>query len=704
MRLLLAAPLLLLAACAPANEAEVPLLPTGAVRLEFRELNDELCGPQQSRCGSASRPLVAGASTAQFSAEGTRVSLELLFWQLTLQCDFIGCFDVWVKQPRTVCYALEGNAVAPATDCEAAPPLVSGLTLPQAGPMDGFSVDHSQRRALLGLGNGDAPLRLGTGAALGAHWLGDLSAVLARPTAWSDLAFRDEAAATRTLTALTSGNGATLELLLPPPDGVKLSEGLRPTREGLLWVNQADDVFTLSVDESLEVKARRLRTAITTPRVRTAGAREVGSEVLSALLTTSTTTLSGIGAAEVLEVSLLRTPKRDEPARPLWAFAPFTAHAAGHETVVVCFPQPLDAASLVAGSFSIAGVEVRAVAPSGVPQCARLDTAPLPRNGTLEVAVHEVRNRSGASASGSRIALVTPDDAPVPGVLAFAPPAGTRASLPTSDGRLLISSGPELGVVDLGGVVVERLASGTPRTEGAFVTARPDAQLGGFWAAWGVAGGQQVLARQTATGSVESPAGDLNPSGLLEPAGDGTALVATLAGPLARLHPDGTREALPRATALAWRGPLGSGKVLLEEAGRLQVVTLPDTSEGAGYALPAGVGAQAWGPARASGGEVYWCVQGRLYRLGDTASTNVRGCTRLVSDERGVLWVTDTSVTPATLTRVEGLTLREVVVPHPFDAARRLTEPTFGGGFAWADGGRLRLEVATWRALAGETP
>lgn len=695
-----------LSACPPEAERE-QTVPVGSSWLKFPELNAELCGEQQLGCGQGSRPLLAGMTGAEFSADGKQLSLGARFWKLNQVCDINGCVQVWGEVTKTLCYALEGATVVASTGCALPPALLpANLRLVQAGPMDGLTFDHSQRRALLGLDNGDARLQLGQGVALGEHRLSELDVLLDSPGAW-DLTFDGALANTRTFTALTTATGSRLELLLPPPDARSLADGLIPASTSVFWANQADDVFALTLTEPLRLERRKVRSAITTPQTRTVAVRELDSETVSAVLSASSTTLSGVGGGDVLELSVVRTPKRTEPVEPLLPFGPFAAHAAGSQSVMVCFTQPLDDAALAAAQFSVSGVESLGVFGSSVAQCVRLATSPLPRNATLVLTVDGVKARSGDVSRTTRLSVTAPDRAPVPGVMEVKVPKGRQGLLPLDAQTLLISSGPEVATVDVAGVVVSLLGAGAP-SAGGQVQARPDAAAAGLWVSYALPGGQFALQLQTLAGVRDLSGADLVSGSPPFPAGDGSALVFGAAGNVVRVSASG-REVLPRVPNADLADVLGAGKVLVRSGARLQVLTLPDTLESASFAAPAGLPASlSPGQAFESGGETWCCASGRLWRLGDAESADVAPCSELTRDGRGVLWATEQGTAPK-LRRVTGREVLEVTVTNPLAPdGGVLLAPRFHGAHTWFDppgaDRPLRVEDATWRALAGQTP
>lgn len=673
-------------------------MPSGAVWLKFPELNESLCGMDQVSCGSASRPLLAGVTGAAFSADGRLLSVGAEFWKLGLTCTLEGCLRIWERTPLTLCYALEGSAATQAMGCDGPPQLGAGPPLAQSGPLDGLTFDHGWRRAFFGVPNADAPVRSGQGAALAGHWLGDLSTELTSPDAWA-LAFASSTAATRTFTALTDPAGARLELLVPPPDALPLADGLIPSSEGVFWATQADDVFELTVSDALRLERRLVRGAITAPQTRTVAVRELAGETLSAVLTASSTTLSGLNAGTVLELSVVRSPRSGRASEPLLAFAPFSAHAPTTRAVAVCFTQPLDDAALSASQFSLAGAEVLAVTALSVPQCVVLSTSPLPRNATLALTIDGVRARSGDVARGFVRSVVAPDAPVVDGVLRLTLPAGVKAVLPLAQ-TLLVSAGPDAHTLDPGAVASRLLGEPATLPPGGAVSVQADEVVGGLWAGWSTSSGAWEARLHDGAGSrllggVASPP---------RPAGDGTALALGSSGNVVRFSASGF-EVLPRVGNNEFRGALSPGRALREVAGRFEVVRLPDTIEATSWAAPTGVSGVP-GVAFESGGETWWCGGGKLFRLQDAASLEVAPCVELARDARGVLWATELGTTPR-LRRVSGLDVRVVDLMDPLAPGRRLVAPRFLGGAVWhfgENGLALRFEEPVWRALVGETP
>lgn len=682
--------------CEPAKDAAVTI-PTGAVQLRFPELDTELCGADRAGCGGASRPYVANVRGVAFNAEGTKVALQVDFFHLGLICDVLGCIQNWERVPKTVCYALEGANVSPTTDCPSPPSLAGMPSLQQSEPADGYPLDHTQRRAFFGVPNANATLTAGTkGVTFGARWLGDLDVRLDSPNAW-DLAFAADVQ--RSFVAVI--REPRVELVLPPVDGVKLANGLLVNDTGVYWASQADEVFALSLDDSLRLTGRRVRSSITRPQTKTVGLRELSGEVISVVLTPSANSVEGgVNTGDVFEVSLLRTPKRDEAPRALVPFGPFTAHAPTATSVVTCFTQPLEAGTLAASQFSISGVEVKSAAlVPGVPQCARLSTGVIPRNATVAVSVEGLKALSGDVVKGASISLVAPDAVVVPGVEPIEIPAGTKASYPLSDGTLLITQGAQLARVDVSGVAVESIATLSAAN---FNSLRVDESVQGFWLMGSNAGAVPVVSLQTSSGAVDLGRSDVVAGGVFEPVRDGTVLLNGAMGPNVMRLSATTREALPRVTNTNFRGVFAAGKVLVEDQGALRVVTLPDSFEAQTFALPSGIGATTQGPAFTSDGVTWWCAGGNLYRLEVGASAQVMTCNELSADGDGALWVTSQV---QTLARVRGLTVREVTVLHPFSATpKKLLNPKFKGGAVWFENDTLRIDTAEWAVLAGVTP
>lgn len=672
------------------------MVPAGAVVFRFPELLTSLCMANDGSCGGASRPFVAGVRGASFSDDGATVAMNVDFWFLERTCNIDGCTEFWKTRTRSVCYAVaSGNVTPTTTNCPQVLEPTPGPQLALADPRDGFPLNHTQRRAIFGLPNTDASLRSIKGAVTGARWLGDLEVDQVSPNAW-DLAFADGTAGRRTLLALQ--NGSALELVLPSPDGVPFSRGLMVNEQGLFWASQADEVFALTLEDSLRLTAQPLRSAITQPQTHTVGVRVIGNEVFSLVTTISDNTIGSGAQFPVLEVSLVRGPKRTDAARPLLPFLPFVAHAPTPWSVVGCFTQPLE--TVTSSQFSLGnGIEISAVSVvPGVPQCVRLTTSMLPRNATLVLSVDGVTARSGDAVRGARTSVVAPDVTPVVGAQLVTLPAGTRASMPLSSDSVLVTNGPDLARVDLAGIAVEPLASLPMPASAGFFYARPDDVAHGLWVSY-AEGTQAKVFFEDATGATDLSGADVaNGGGLFVAAGDGTVLVAGLTTFL-RLSKS-MRQPLPRVTPANFRGVLGAGQVLIEDAGHLQVVTLPDTFAQT-FALPAvamgGVNVAAFETA----GETYVCTNQQLYRLGASSSPQVAPCSELVRDPRGVLWVSDQQAKK--LTRIEGLTLTPIDAPKPYAPGQTLLAPHFTGGGVWFDGDSLRLEDATWRRLVGET-
>ncbi len=690
--------MVLVVGCAPAADEKPSTIPTGATQLLFSDVTEPFCGADASGCGAAKRPLLSAVDGVAFSADGQRVAVAVSFWKSGLACDIFGCVSIWEQKPLQLCYAVDGAKVTPATDCPAVPSVVAAPDLGLTGPMDGLARDHSVRRAVLGLPNVDARLLTSGGVALGSKWLGTVDAVLESPGAW-DLEFANGGTAPHGYTGLVSGIPGSLELLLPTPDGVPFSRGIIPAAEGLFWANQADDVFAVTLDEAtLRLEARRVRGAITRPLTRTVGVRELGSEVISAVLTDSNSRVPGV-AVPVFELNLLRTPKLNEGGRAFPPFAPFTAHAPSSESVVVCFTQPI--ATVDASQFSLSGVEVKSASTTTIPQCVRLSTSALPRNATLSLQVKNVSARSGDSITAS-LSVIAPDVVPVPGAVQVPVPAGVKGVYPLSNDVLLVSTGPEAGLLDLSGVVFDSLATMGPPNSASALFVKPDDGVRGLWVSYQRGLGAGVLSLQTEAGFQELGGVDVVSGGLMSPVGDGTLLVNGNPGPqVVRLSPT-MRQSLPRVTGGNFRGVLDVGKVLIEEGGRLQVLTLPDTLELPSFEKPLITTSGGLGRAFTSEGSVYWCANGRLYRLADAGTLDVAPCRELERDAQGVLWASDLS--PPSLLRVQGTTTRVVTVKHPYDATKTLFAPHFKGGSVWFDGDTLRLEPSTWRQLAGDAP
>jgi hypothetical protein len=705
----------------PAPDKKITPLPANSVHLELTDLFTQLCTPGNNSlgCDQATRVLIADVKNVSLKQSGavTQVNFMLGYWnKVLIPSPFGNPSTGWEVKYRATCYEINGTTATPGTQCgpNVAPGKINEIS---NWTLDALGGPANIARAVVG---SPAEFGFGIGRRINEKlFVSDVSATTNSFNEYFGAGINTETMnKVSMLGAFTLNQNQTPQLLylIPAPDDqdtvVRTMNNVGEESK-LYWADRSDSVYTFVASEN-QIRGTRVRKSVTNPQTTTVGIVETPDAVKSLVLSASGTTLSGLGAGPVYELSFLSTNNLKETEAPLIPFGALWAHTPNVNSLVVCFNEPLDDAKLNVDQFSANNqLKLLGVTNSVVPQCARFYTSPMSRNLRYQITVKNVTSRSGAVVK-ENIVSATPDDT-AQGISLVNTPTFSDMNplgfLPLANGTYFAAKGPIFGVLDA--TVFQHMETGTwaPPLPSLASVARADPSANGVWVNYSETATSSRFALYETNGTVTqfNGAGNL---GDIIPLGDGSILTF-----------DNKRYKKGMVTPEVYMN-LGvfSGAVfpakqqLYEDMGKFKLIQLPATAPIKTFIAPPNPTAQS--RFRASACETqnvtYWCGSEGLFRLGETNTELVSPaghiCRNVSADNMNACWsylIPATGIAPTMMpisNRIKGATVTPFTIVSPVDGKTLLTGPEFMGDAVFLNARTLRTDVATWNSLTGAIP